>query len=70
MTRNSDIAVITPTSDYTGMAAPAIRRQRQREQTLEWVSHHALSTLRSAWCKAKLGSSGIDSALDSATSAE
>jgi hypothetical protein len=70
MTQKSNIAVITPTGNWPGTAAPEIRRQQQREQTLEWVSRNALSTLRRAWRKAKLGGSGIDCALGSATSAE
>lgn len=52
MTRKSDIAVNTSTSNYPGMAAPEIRRQQQREQTLEWISANALSTFRLAWRKA------------------
>jgi hypothetical protein len=52
---------MTQISDsYVGLAAPEIRRQQQREQTLEWVSRNALSTLRSAWCRAKLDSSDLD----------
>jgi hypothetical protein len=70
MTRISDITVITPTSNYPGMAAPETPRQQQREQTLDWVSRNALSTFRRTWCKAKVGSRGIDSALGSATSTE
>ena len=53
MTRNTDIEVNTLTRNHPGMAAAAIRRQQQREQTLEWVSLNALATLTSAWCKAK-----------------
>lgn len=70
MIRKSDIAVNAQASQYPGMAAAAIRRQQQREQTLEWVSRNALSTLRGAWCKAKLASSGINCAPGSATLAE
>ena len=70
MTRKSDIAVNAQASQYPGMAAAAIRRQQQREQTLEWVSHNALSTLRGAWCKAKLASSSNDCAPGFVTSAE
>jgi hypothetical protein len=69
MTQKSDIAVTAPASNYLGMAAQEIRRQQQREQTLEWVSRNALSTLRSAWCRAKLDSSGIDYAPGSGRSA-
>ena len=67
MTRKSHIEVNTLTSSYAHMAGLASLRQQQREQTLEWVSLNALSTLRSTWRKAKLVNRG---ALDSATSAE
>jgi len=69
MTRISDIAVKAPANNYAGMAAPEIRRQQQREQTLEWVSRNALSAVRRAWCGAKLNSSDIDRVPGSARSA-
>jgi hypothetical protein len=52
------------------MAGPEALRQQEREQTLEWVSLNALSTLRCAWRKAKLAGSGADGAPDSAALAE
>lgn len=67
MTRKSDIEVNTLTSSYAHMAGLESLRQQQREQTLEWVSLNALSTLRSTWRKAKLANRG---ASDSATLAE
>ena len=42
-----------------------VLRQQQREQTFEWISLNALSTLRSAWRKAKSASNGVDAAPDS-----
>ena len=70
MTQKSDSAVKAPASNYPGMAAPEIRRQQQREQTLEWLSLNALSTFQSAWRRAKLDSGGIDCALGSGRSAQ
>jgi hypothetical protein len=70
MTHKHNIEVDTSTSSYPRMAGLETLRQQQREQTLEWVSLKALSTLRSTWCKAKLVSSGADAAPDSATLAE
>jgi len=67
MTRKSDIEVNTLTSGYAHLAGLESLRQQQREQTLEWVSLNALSTLRSSWRKAKLVNHG---APDSATFAE
>ena len=32
-----------------GSAALASERQRQRKKTLDWISEHALDTLRDAW---------------------
>jgi hypothetical protein len=69
MTQISDIAVKSPAGNYPGMVAPEIRRQQQREQTLEWVSRNALSALRSTWCRAKLHSSDFDRVLGSGRSA-
>jgi hypothetical protein len=53
MTHKSNIEVDTPTSSYPRLTGPETLRQQQREQTLEWVSLNALSTLRKTWCKAK-----------------
>ncbi len=64
MTHKSDIEVNALTSSYARMAGLESLRQQQREQTLEWVSLNALSTLRSSWRKAKLVNRG---APDSAT---
>ena len=70
MTHKSNIEVDTSTSSYPRMAGPKALRQQEREQTLEWVSLNALSTLRCAWRKAKLAGSGADGAPDSAALAE
>jgi len=59
MTRKSDIEVNTLTSGYAHLAGLESLRQQQREQTLEWVSLNALSTLRSSWRKAKLVNHGL-----------
>ena len=32
-----------------GMVMLANERQRQRKKTLDWISEHALDTLRDAW---------------------
>ena len=53
MTHKSNIEVDTSTSKYPRLAGPEVLRQQQREQTLEWVSLNALSTLRKTWSKAK-----------------
>lgn len=70
MTRKSDYAGFTLTSNHPRTAAPDFGRQHQREQTLEWVSRHAFSTLRSTWCKAKLANNGIGHATGSPTFVE
>ena len=70
MTHKSNIEVDTPTSSYPRLSGPEVLRRQQREQTLEWVSLNALSTLRCAWRKAKLAGSGADGAPDSAALAE
>lgn len=70
MTQNPDNAVNTLTGIHTGMAAGDARRQQQREQTLEWISINAFSTLRSVWSEAKLSDSGSDYAFGPGTSDE
>ena len=54
MTPKSDTGNTTRSSNYPGLAAADIRRKQEREQALEWVSHNALSTVQSTWCKARL----------------
>jgi len=54
MTPKIDTATHTRTSTYAGLAAAEIRRKQELEQTLEWVSHNALSTVQNTWCKARL----------------
>jgi hypothetical protein len=49
MKRESDISLRTPTSSCPEIEAAMMRRQQQREQTLEWISTNALSTFRLAW---------------------
>ena len=70
MTQKSDSAVEAPASNFPGMAAPEIRRQQEREQTLEWLSLNALSTFQIAWRRANLDSSGINCAPGSGRSAQ
>ena len=53
MTHKSNFEVDTPTSSYPHLSGPEVLRQQQREQTLEWVSLNALSTLRKTWSEAK-----------------
>jgi hypothetical protein len=50
--RTSDIAVNALTDGHLNSEAQKVRRQQQREQTLEWISTTALSTLRLAWRRA------------------
>ncbi len=57
MTQDHGIEVKTLTGIDPVIAARAIRRQRQREQTLEWIATDAFLTLRSAWSRAKLNGS-------------
>ena len=52
MKRKSDIAVNALIGEFPIMATPKIRRQQERQQTLEWISTTALSTLRRVWRKA------------------
>ena len=52
MSRKNDIAVHAFAAESPGGAVPKLRRQQQRQQTLEWISITALSTLRRAWRKA------------------
>jgi hypothetical protein len=52
MRRKSDIAVNALTDEHPNIAAQKAQRQQQREQTLEWISTTAFSTLRLAWRKA------------------
>jgi len=68
MTQNPDIEVKTLTRIDPIIAAREIRRQQQREQTLEWIATSAFLTLRSAWSRAKL--SGNDYAPGSSSSGE
>jgi hypothetical protein len=70
MTQKSDSAITAPAGNHPGMAATEIRRQQQREQTLEWLSLNALSTFQSAWRRAKLDGSGIDCAPGAGRSAQ
>jgi hypothetical protein len=70
MTHKSNIEVDTSTSRYPRMAGPEALRHQEREQTLEWVSLNALSTLRCTWRKAKLVGSGADGAPNSAALVE
>ena len=53
MTHKSNIEVDTSTSSCPRLSGLEALRQQQREQTLEWVSLNALSTLRKTWSKAK-----------------
>ncbi len=54
MTQNPGIEVKTLTGIDPVIAAREIRRQHQREQTLEWISTNAFSTLRSVWSRATI----------------
>ena len=54
MTPKSETTSNVRTSNYPGLAAAEIRVKQEREQTLDWVSHNALSTVRNTWCKARL----------------
>jgi len=54
MTPKTDTSTNTQSSSYAGLAAAEIQRKQEREQTLEWVSHNALSTVQNTWCKAGL----------------
>jgi hypothetical protein len=68
MTQNPGIEVRTLTGIDPVIAARAIRRHQQRQQTLEWIATNAFLTLRSAWSGAKLG--GNDYAHGSGSSGE
>jgi len=68
MTQNPGIEVKTLTGIDPVIAAREIRRQHQREQTLEWIATDAFLTLRSAWSRAKL--SGSDYAPGSGSPSE
>jgi hypothetical protein len=50
MMRHSDITA----SSQTEYATQAMRRQQQKEQTLQWISSNALTAFRSAWNEAGL----------------
>jgi hypothetical protein len=52
MRRKSDIAVNALTDERLGTEAQKARHEQQREQTLEWISTTALSTLHLAWRRA------------------
>jgi len=51
MRRKPGIAVNALNDERLSHAAQEARLQQQREQTLEWISITALSTLRLAWRK-------------------
>jgi hypothetical protein len=70
MRRKPDIAVNALSEEHLSRVAQEAFRQQRREQTLEWISTNALSTLRLAWRKSSSGNSRIDGSPGSATPSE